>query len=112
MTVRAYIYHGQWVGDCTRPGCANAEFLLDGDWTYGTKRPMYVCSYCQQVDLIDWPDPEFMREALAVLMHRPFPHNRNWYPADHPGAVRMGIKEHGQSLDELRQENRAHDVPA
>jgi hypothetical protein len=109
--IKAYIYHGQWIGDCSRTGCANAEFLLEGDRAYGTKIPMYRCSYCAQLDMIEWPDADFMEQALAVLSLRPFPHNRNWYPKDHPGAVRMRIPEHGQTIDELRQENRDHDVP-
>jgi len=110
MTVRAYIYHGNWVGDCSRPLCASAEFLMDGDHAYGTRKPAFLCSYCRQVDAIEWPAAEFMRDALAVLAQRPFPHNRNWYPQDHTGAVRMRVT-NGQTLDELREENRDHDVP-
>jgi hypothetical protein len=110
MTVQARIYSGQWIGDCSRPGCSNAEWLLEGDRAYGTPLPVFRCSYCLQLDMIEWPDPEFVRDAMAVLAVRPLPHTRNWYPPEHPEAVKVGLP-HGQSVDDLRDENRDHGVP-
>lgn len=120
MGARAYVYAGDWVADCTRPGCANAEHLFELRYPgrqasavnlRERRRPMFHCSYCQQMDTIDWPSAAFQDGVREVMAARPLPHTRNWYPKDHEMAVRAGIP-HGQSLDELRQENRANDVPA
>jgi hypothetical protein len=109
---QAYIYCGEWVGDCPREGCANVEFLWMPLVPNGPRvqpKPMYVCSYCGMQAVIEWPDSEFMVGAMAVLMQRPVPDNRNWYPADHDVATRFRIP-HGQTLDDLRAENEAHGV--
>ena len=118
VTARAYLYNGEWTADCPREGCANAEYL------YGLRRPghpagpgnprdvrkpAFLCSYCQQAALIDWPPQDFMEAAAELLSRRPVPSNRNWYPEDHEGALRFRI-EHGQTLDQLREENRAHGI--
>jgi hypothetical protein len=50
-----------------------------------------------------------MAQALDVLMKRPVPDNRNWYPADHDVATRFRIP-HGQTIDDLKAENEAHGV--
>jgi hypothetical protein len=109
---RAYVYGGDWVSDCPRPGCSNVEHLMEPVVPHGPRtRPksLFICSYCGQQSVIEWPSQDFMYGALEILMKRPVPGNRNWYPAGHTSAVRFGI-EHGQSLDDLRQENEAHGV--
>ena len=110
---RAYVYAGDWVADCTRDGCSNAEFLCDlanpRDPRSPRTRPrgMFHCSNCQQIAEIEWP-PD-MDGIMQVLGLRPVPHTRNWYPAEHDTAVRFRIP-HGQSIDELRAENAEHGV--
>lgn len=109
---RAYIYSGEWVGDCPRDGCANVEYLWETLRPKGPRvRPkaFFACSHCGEQGTIDWPPPDFMVEAMAVLMLRPLPNTRNWYPRDHETAVRFHL-EHGQSIDDLRQENADHGV--
>lgn len=120
MTARPYVYCGDWVACCTRPGCAGVEFLHTLRYPNrppglsnprDVRRPVFHCTYCEQRDVIDWPDPFFMARVDMVLRLRPFPHNRNWYPQDHPTALAFRIP-HGQSVEDLEQENREHDVPA
>lgn len=110
----AYVYCGDWVADCPRDGCGNVEHLFERANTAVPHSPrvlrrnMFHCSYCQQVAEIQWAADE--SEIRAVLELRPVPHTRNWYPADHPTAVKFGV-EHGQSVDDLRAENAEHGVP-
>jgi hypothetical protein len=104
MRTQAYLYCGNWVADCPRDGCSNTEPL-------GAPAAVVVCRYCGQVSDLVWPTTEFMELATAVLSLRPLPHNRNWYPQDHPNATAWGI-ETGQDIDALRQENLAHGVAA
>jgi hypothetical protein len=109
---RAYIYSGDWVGDCPGPDCANTEFLMEPEFLRGPRtRPksFFICSSCGEQAPIDWPDRDFMTAALDVLMRRPVPTTRNWYPKDHDIAIRFRV-EHGQSIDDLRAENELHGV--
>jgi hypothetical protein len=109
---RAYVYSGMWVADCPA-GCGGVEQLFEAKYKGGprvVRRTLFHCSYCHHATShIDWPAEE--AQIWAVLELRPFPYNRNWYPADHPTAVRFGL-EHGQSVQDLRDENEAHGVPA
>lgn len=113
---RAYVYAGDWVADCPR-ACGNVEHL----YTRATRNPngprivqlpSFYCSYCKLGDTdivpIDWPPN--MAEITAVLILRPIPHTRNWYPHEHETALKCRIP-HGQSIAELRAENAEHDVP-
>lgn len=55
---------------------------------------------------VEWPaDVDGIWNALAA---RPVPSTRNWYPLEHVEAVKLGLA-HGQSVDELWDENRAHE---
>lgn len=109
---RAYVYNGMWVADCPN-GCGGVEQLYEAKRKGGprvVRRTLFHCSYCHHAtSRIDWPADE--AEIWAVLELRPIPHNRNWYPKDHPTAVRFGI-EHGQSVRDLQDENETHGVPA
>lgn len=114
---RAYVYRGEWVADCPRPvdpgagrGCGNVEFLYTPTRMNGprdTRRPFYLCSNCGMQSGISWPGNE--HAILAVLMIRPVPDNRNWYPEDHPVAINFRL-EHGQSIADLMEENEQHGV--
>lgn len=113
----AYVYQGEWVADCPRPGlepdrpgCGNVEFLHTPSRMNGPRdveRPFYLCSYCGFQAKIVWPRRR--NEILMALSVRPVPDNRNWYPKDHPVAVRFRIP-HGQSVGELLEENEAHHI--
>jgi hypothetical protein len=107
---RAYVYSGEWVADCPRPGCANVEFLYRPARRGGprdTEVGFYLCSHCGMQSDIAWPDDR--HAILAALSCRPLPGTRNWYPADHPVAVRFGLP-HGQSVRDLDEESAAHGV--
>ena len=114
VTARAYVYSGDWVADCPR-GCGGVEHCFDRTNPRDPHSPRlrrrheFRCSYCHMTAPIDWPSE--MAAIMEVLMLRPVPHNRNWYPKDHDVALRFRIP-HGQTVDELRAENREHGVPA
>lgn len=110
LTARAYVYSGDWVADCPADGCANAEHLYRPSRMNGPRDvevPFFHCSYCGAQAPVSWPDNR--HGILAVLTRRPLPHTRNWYPADHPGAVNFGVP-HGQSVRDLEAENEEHGV--
>lgn len=117
QAVRAYVYAGEWVGDCTRPpdpmthkGCANTEFLFRPSMLGGPRDqmlPFFICSYCGHQAAIEWP--RHRDEIFKVLSVRPLPHTRNWYPADHPVAVSSRTP-HGQSVRELIAESLEHGI--
>lgn len=110
---RAYVYEGNWVVDCPR-GCNNTEFVFDLRNPLDPRSPRDVpkggfhCSYCRLVA----PAVELPRDAdeiMRVLAVRPIPNNRNWYPEDHPVALRFNVA-HGQTVAQLREENAEHGV--
>lgn len=97
---RAYVNHGRWISDCTRPDCANAEKLEP-------RQAIMHCSNCRQVAEVDWPANA---DAIAaVLDRRPVPQTRNWFPAGHALALRSGSP-HGQTVRDLVDENVEHGV--
>lgn len=110
MDARAYVYSGEWVADCPRPACGNVEFLHRPSRVGGVRDTpvgVYQCSYCGVQAGISWPDN--VHAIFAVLARRPMPDTRNWYPADHPVAVRFGLP-HGQTIKDLEDENEEHGV--
>lgn len=118
MTVQAYVYCGDWIGECSRPGCGGAEFLHSlrrPDLPAGpanprdVRKPLFACTACHQIDQVEWPEDGLMADIAGVLAQRPVPHTRNWYPRDHPTAVAHRIP-HGQGVDDLRAENTEHGV--
>lgn len=114
---RAYVYAGDWVADCPR-ACGNVEHLYlranrrDPNAPRVVQAPSFYCSYCKlgnaETVPIEWP-PD-LADIMAVLMLRPVPHTRNWYPKDHDTALKYRVL-HGQTVDELRAENAEHGVP-
>ena len=97
---RAYMNHGRWIADCTRPFCANAEKLKP-------RQSMFHCSNCMQIAEVEWPAE--VDEITAVLERRPVPQTRNWFPAGHGLALRSGTL-HGQSVADLQAENDEYGV--
>jgi hypothetical protein len=95
---QAYVYNGMWVADCPT-GCRNTERLSS---------PGFTCTYCGYTctDII-WPDDS--GAIMRILALRPFPHNRNWYPAGHPVAAAAHIPA-GQTIDDLITENAEHGI--
>jgi hypothetical protein len=106
----AYVYAGQWVADCPA-GCNNVEFLFNQSVMNGPRdirRSFFQCSNCAYTtDRIVWPRRE--GEILEILRRRPDPNTRNWYPRDHPVAIKSGTP-HGQTVADLMTENKDHGV--
>lgn len=108
-TLKARLNHGRWIVDC--PNCNGAEFAVPGqdfvcmsEWVpkamgdavgveavYLKAREM--AKRAKQVYAVAFPDS--VSEIERVLSARPA-ENRNWTP--------------GESVDDLKQENRAHKV--
>lgn len=115
---RAYVYAGEWVADCPQDACYNTEFLfnpVDASRPASlanpriSRKPLYSCSNCGRLAPVDWPPEETMAEIMHVLSQRPVSQTRHWYPANHPVAVASRVP-HGQTPDDLRQENHDHGV--
>ena len=106
----AYVYSGDWVADCPQ-GCGGVEFLYDQLVMNGPRvqrRPFFRCSNCAYAtDQVVWPRRE--AEIMEVLNRRPLKQTRNWYPKDHPVALRFNIP-HGQTPNELLAEGEEHGV--
>ncbi|GAA1431916.1 hypothetical protein GCM10009601_51930 [Streptomyces thermospinosisporus] len=109
---RAYVLRGDWVADCPRHGCANAEFVCDRANPRDPRSPRTVrkgsfyCSNCHEMAPIDWPDNA--AEIMEVLELRPVPQTRNWFPEGHESTR---LFPQGQTVEDLREENREHGVP-
>lgn len=107
---RAWVYAGNWVADCPR-ACGNVELLYEPVRKGGPlarKKTMFRCSYCgMETHAIEWPQDE--NGIMEVLGRRPIPHNRNWFPKDHPLALKSRCP-HGQSVQDLIEENHENGV--
>lgn len=112
----AFVLYGDWVAECPMPDCHNVEPLFDRvnprvpTSPRLVPRPVFVCSYCHLEIGIGWPEPALIAGVMEVLNKRPVPHTRNWFPADLPYALHQRIREHGQTVDDLRAENAEHGV--
>lgn len=106
----AYVYNGEWVADCPA-GCNNVEFLYRQSHMNGARDirlSFFQCSNCAfTTDKIVWPRRE--HEIIEILRLRPIPGTRNWYPQDHPVAIKFNVP-HGQTIQDLRAENEEHGV--
>lgn len=91
----ARVNHGRWIADCPDPDCGGASFI-------SFDNPFFFCCECRNGrvdhDLIpvEVPKPGLRGEIEDYLRARPVPRTRNWLP--------------GESMVELRDENRAHNV--
>lgn len=93
----AYINFGRWVADCPTT-CGGAWKLAPGQTTTH-------CTNCGNIAPVYWPHNA--DELWEVLLERPLPRTRNWYPGGHPLALASGSP-HGQTPEELRQETIEH----
>lgn len=90
MDVEVYINWGRFIAECP---CGDAREVEPG-------QRMEACVDGHVMDL-QWPDDA--PQVMAVLGERISAKRRNWFPAGHEVAIRLG-QPHGQSLDDLRQE--------
>jgi len=112
----AFVLYGDWVAECPMPYCENVEPLFDRVNPLVPTSPrlvprqQFICTNCKLQVEIEWPEPDLISGVMSVLNRRPVPQTRNWFPAELPHAIRLGIKEHGQSVDDLLSENAEHGV--
>lgn len=89
--VQARIDQGRWLADCPNSYCTNAHMIDLDD-------PRFFCTACgNQAAGGEWLHVEFPPDRAAIertLLRRPRPENRNWRT--------------GESLSDLRRENREH----
>ena len=100
---QARVNHGRWIADCPRRYCANAVRLQPRQGTFHCAGE----GGCQMIAPIDWPaDAE---EIWDVLLQRPVPSTRNWYPSGHAEALKMRLP-HGQTPADLLDEARRYEA--
>lgn len=97
MIADAYINHDRVVVDCPY-GCGNAYKLMKNTSVILCEEPKGGCGQEFQVRVDDK-----MSDLLAELRKRPAKTNRNWFPENHPLAVR-GNMPHGQTVADLAAE--------
>lgn len=101
--VQARLYAGDWIADCGRDGCNGAELLINSKT--GERLAFFSCSECGFTGDIIWADKE--AEIMEVMKFRPIRHTRNWFPKNHPLALKARCP-HGQGIAELIFENYEH----
>lgn len=93
MRLYARVNHNRWIVDC--PTCKNAEFLWPDE-------RLFMCQICWNGTFNgQWVSVEVPQQKNIIeqiLKTRPAPQNRNW--------------EIGESVQELRRQNRDHGLPA
>ena len=93
---RAYVNFGRWIADCPL-NCGNAVALEPN-------QNQFFCNSaggCGHIAALEWPNNT--AEIWDVLMERPMPKTRNWFPSNHDLALRSGSP-HGQTVQALRDE--------
>jgi hypothetical protein len=98
LQARAYVNHGRWVADC--PVDCGAALKLDNGQT------SFACPECMTISSIDWPAN--VAGIWEALLERRNPKTRNWYPPDHPLAIKGGLP-HGQTVKDLEAETEEHE---
>lgn len=96
-TVQAYVNHGRWIAECCRPFCANAFRLRPHQTTFKCDGN----GGCGKEAFIEWPPDA--DEIWEVLLLRPVPATRNWFPHGHKMVERFGYPG-GQSPRDLIEE--------
>lgn len=97
LRARAWLREGQWIANCPRPGCPNAEhFGADplGGHVGGLTGASFHCRYCHLRVAAQWPPN--VDDINWLTSQRPIPRNRNWHV--------------GETLDDLWRENLAHGI--
>lgn len=95
-----FMYAGQWVAQCPRPGCRNVEKFgrCDDGTIGGLDGARFVCRAthggCGLTCPAAWPAD--VEELEAVLLARPVPLTRNWRP--------------GEDIRDLLLENAGHGI--
>lgn len=95
---------GRWVVDCD---CGNGCLAHPGDGSEAWPRAVAICTECARV--YEPHFPRGWRSGRNVLLARPHPRNRQWFPND-ADARRHGLSRR-ERLGDLVRENREHGLP-
>ena len=82
----ARAYNSMWIADCV---CANAFQLT-------RFQPAVECDYCGMFYELIWPAEGTVYSIERLLLMRPLPYTRNWWP--------------GETVQDLMRENGEHGV--
>lgn len=94
--VAARVDHGRWVVDCMEPRCNAAQVASETD-------PRFFCHICHNAGYggawlpVVWPPVSERNEIETLLLLRPEPQHRNWWPDETLAFVRAENVEHGCS---------------
>lgn len=94
ISADVYVNYGRFVADCPAEGCSDARAVEPG-------RRDETCAAGHAFGLAWHPD---LPAVIAELGAREIEARRNWFPPDHPLAVRLG-QPHGQTIEDLRAES-------
>ncbi len=97
---QAYVNFGRWVADCPLE-CGNALLVEPGQGSFFCQPP----GGCGHIGTLVW-DANYA-EIWRALEERQMPKTRNWFPKDHPLALKAGCPS-GQTVEELREEARVN----
>ena len=87
--VFARAHAGHWIADCPRCGYAVGGRLLP----FGS--PVFDCQDCGLGVEVRWPSEQMRRGVERLLMMRPVPHTRNWFPHESLSDLLAENVEHG-----------------
>jgi len=92
ITTPAHISHSRWVADCPTPGCHAATYVSPED-------PRLFCVTCENAAAggkwVKVEFPENLERIEELLLRRPLPENRNWFPYETIAVIEEENKAHG-----------------
>lgn len=97
-----HVSDGRWVVDCA---CGNGASAHPGDGTEAWPAPIAVCCECGAVHRPIFPADR--ERAEAVLLARPSPFQRHWFPDASHLTARRGVGR-PETVADLEAENRAN----
>lgn len=96
MKTVVYVNWGRFIAECQ---CGSATEVHPG-------RREALCVQDPPGHLMSLVWPDGIEGVMTVLGERTSEKRRNWFPADHPVALRLG-QPHGETVDDLRHEAEA-----
>lgn len=94
--MEAHASWSYWACRCGACRYGAEAFGYGPSFRYRPRTPQFQCSFCGAVTEAIWPSEEMMAGVERVLMMRPDPSTRNWFP--------------GETLIDLMRENGEHGI--
>lgn len=95
--VAGYVNEGRWVASCLE---------CNGGMACWPEMSETQCLDCGARYTVEFPAPEELEQAAAVLRERPM-RNRNWFPSR---VTVGGVEQQRESVKDLKAENARHGV--